>query len=1138
MSLQIATAMRCSAWVFVWSLLIGVTQAQALPYVPTTIIIPGLSSPDGLNLSADIAYIFAPRDDTVDLLALNVSSTVKAADRTIRTVSSGLPFLTSNNTAFAPTTVDNGSLIVYAGDCNSSSSSELWILNYAAGDGPASWTEIPTPFENGTIYTGPGMLGASMGFSTTLQPTISPATIYTYGGMCPSENSNAAGTQAGGRYSNQMVKISPPGIGGKWILGAPIAEAGFTLTELSPSISNRSGVVTQQVNRVLLGGHTETAFVNMSTAAIWSLPEESWGYVHIDVATESNSRTPFATKSSSEDINPRSGHTAVLNEDGTAIVVFGGWVGDTSTAATPQMVVLEVGAGYGGNGGWQWSVPETQPPGPALYGHGATLLPGNVMMVYGGHAISPSASKARRQTTDLVSDEPQFLNLTTMSWSDAYNNPNYIAAGGVPATTSSDNAKRNLGLGLGLGLGLAAIIGALLVYRCYRWRQSRKYAAREDTIRSLAQDNARFLGDGDDNPMMERHDHPGAWYAGGHDPYHADGQFLGYESYRAASRDSMDGNPGLGLMQAMPIIRKPVAPRAAKGQYRPTSAGTYDSFLDHRTRGAGAIHPIYEDDEDDEARDAEEPMSPSTPVHDTNRHSNHFSNPFSTPTQERQERPLSFPQAARRSGTPSPEPGRRQSVTDPEVQDWMSDVDAADALLTSRMATTPKGNTGKISPVRRNNTVKSTRSAHGPDDESRTGSGVSDVNRSNISRSNSLRINGGSPGFGVGPAVAAAEGRQGTSGSNGSSNSTTSIPSGETYNTARSSFPALQAEGPALLMGRSSLAYEEDDEPGSPSKNRPRRGWLGSLRRVFSGATSTPSPTDSGRTGSPARDNMVETSDYDPRYGGLGSIAAGGLLRRKAGRDAWEASDRQPDTPGKERVSHDDESDEWDIERAVEKRLVQVMFTVPREPLRITNGEPDLESGEDVVIVDPADAVEAKTEADAGADIGEGYHAITTDDVEDAPRPAPLTIPRFSSKDSNKEKQQQQQQQQHGLARLVSSSSSSNSSNSKYPSRETADSALGTEIASPISESGRPPSSGSHDLLAVPEERYDTVSTPSRKSFDVGSDLEVRPSLGSGHSEGELLSAEAVTIERPRSRVLAMVERYEGKSRSPSPDRP
>lgn len=1112
MSSQITAAVRCSAWVIVLSHLISVVQAQALPYVPTTIIIPGSSSPDGQDLGADIAYIFAPRDDTVDLLSLNVSSTVKAADKTIRTVSSGLPFLTSNSTAFAPTTADNGSLIVYTGDCSSSSSAALWILNYAAGNGPASWTQIPTPLEDGSVYTGPAMLGSSMGFSTTLQPTISPATIYTYGGMCLSGNSSDDKTQASGRYSNQMVKISPPGIGGSGYSvetvankGAPIPEAGFTLTELSPSISNRSGVVTQQVNHVLLGGHTKTAFVNMSTAAIWSLPEESWGYVHIDVATETSSRAQFATKGISEDINPRSGHTAVLNEDGTAIVILGGWVGDTSTAATPQMVVLEVGAGYGGKGAWQWSVPDSQPPGPAIYGHGATRLPGNVMMVYGGHAISSAVSRARRQATDLVGNEPKFLNLTTMSWSDVYNNPTYIAAGGEPAASSNDDGKRQLGLAVGLGLGLAAVFGALLINWCYRRRQNRKYAARENTIRSLAQDNARFLSDGDDDPMMEQDNHPRAWYAGGYDPYHAGNQSLGYESYRPR-RGSMDGHQG--LMQAMPIIRKPIAPRAAKGQYQPTSAGTYESFLDHRTRGAGAIHPIYEDDEDDEARDAEEPMSPSTPVYDSNRNSN----PFSTPTQERQERPLSLPPPARKSEAPSPEPSQRHSATDPEVQDWMSDVDAADALLTTRMTTTPKGNTGRISPVRRN---KSNRSAHGPEDEQRTGSGLSDANRSTISRSNSFRLSS-QPGFGVGPAVAAAEGRQGTSGSN-SSNSTASIPSGNSYNTARSSFPALQAEGPALLMGRTSLAYEEDDEPGSPSKNRPRRGWLGSLRRVFSGATPSPSPPDSERNGSPRRDSMAEASDYDSRYGGLGSIAAGGILRRKAGRDAWEASDRHPDTSGKERVSRDDESDEWDIEKAVEKRLVQVMFTVPREPLRITNGEPDLESGEDVVVVDPAKEEEA--------DIGDGYHATTTDDTEDAARPPPI-VARLSSKGSNKK-------QHHGLSRLVSSSSSA-----RIPARETVDSALGTEIGSPTSESGRPLSSGSHDLLAVPEERYDSTSTPSRKSFDVGSDLEMHPSRASAqsaHSEGEVLSAEAVTMERPRTRVLAMVERYE--SRTPSPDR-
>ena len=50
--------------------------------------------------------------------------------------------------------------------------------------------------------------------------------------------------------------------------------------------------------------------------------------------------------------------------------------------------VIVIGAGYGGEGDWRWAVPEAQPGGGGIYGHGAALLPGNVMMVYGGYNIS------------------------------------------------------------------------------------------------------------------------------------------------------------------------------------------------------------------------------------------------------------------------------------------------------------------------------------------------------------------------------------------------------------------------------------------------------------------------------------------------------------------------------------------------------------------------------------------------------------------------------------------------------------------------------------------------------------------------------------------------------------------------------
>jgi hypothetical protein len=50
-------------------------------------------------------------------------------------------------------------------------------------------------------------------------------------------------------------------------------------------------------------------------------------------------------------------------------------------------VVLELGKGYGGDGDWAWSIPRQTGTGLAkgvgVYGHGAVMLPGAVMMVIG-----------------------------------------------------------------------------------------------------------------------------------------------------------------------------------------------------------------------------------------------------------------------------------------------------------------------------------------------------------------------------------------------------------------------------------------------------------------------------------------------------------------------------------------------------------------------------------------------------------------------------------------------------------------------------------------------------------------------------------------------------------------------------------
>ncbi|KAI1816936.1 hypothetical protein GGS20DRAFT_535448 [Poronia punctata] len=898
--------------------------AQTLPYIPTNIFLPSLkpgeTDSDG---TGHLAYIFSPQDDNVNLLALNISATLEASSLSLETLSSGLPFFENSSTAFVPSLADNGSLIVYAGDCSTSTGSNIWSFNPLVSDPSASsWNQedIQRSDDGEWIQMGPGFLGSGFSFSTTIEPNTSPAKTFVYGGMCPNNASDPSTAQSKATYSNQMVKISPSASGDRTytvetvdIKGPPVPEAGFTFTGLTPSFSNRSGVITQQINYVLLGGHTQYAFINMSTVAIWSLPEENWNFVSdIGIANPDSPATELTARRTFDSVDSRSGHTAVLNDDGTALVVFGGWVGDLSLAATPQLAILQIGSDYGGQDEWKWYIPDSQPPGDGIYGHGAVLLPGNVMMIHGGYSISSSGNDMKRRGSG---SGTSFLNLTSMTWSDGYANPSYNE---YPMQGNEPNKDGNKNHKLGLGL-------------VHRRRQT---AGRDAAIRELAQDNSRFLGHDDIGPEFDN-----GWYVGGSDPYARGGRTLGYQSLQAG-RASMDSSRHNWFGDIPPpmqqINRKPVPPRAARGQ--------------HQEQGANQrmMNPIIEADEDD-AGDGDIGQEAMSPFRDERRDSGAYSDPFQTPTHER-ERPLSFPSARREAQTPSPDERNRGPTTDPEVQDWISDMDAADALLSGRGPSAPRSiaATGE-------RTSPSRRGFSGMDDDSRTGSNVSESNRSNLtpSRQGSL-LRHLRPGFGVAVAAALAATTEGREGSSSSS----SAPS---YNTARSSFPALQAEGPGLLLGTDRErgdADEELQEPGSPSKNKPRRSWLGSLRRVFTGPDPNPSPHGSMEEDGVYHGGVAEANDFEARLGslgGVGGIAADGLLKRKSGRRAWEpqeaGSSQDATRYSQLRADAGHEEEEWDIEKAVEKRLVQVMFTVPKERLRVVNA--DFESERSVVLVDP-----------------------------------------------------------------------------------------------------------------------------------------------------------------------------------------
>lgn len=1129
------------------------------PYIPTTLFIPGSSpgsSPGpGGSTNSSTAYIFIPNDDdddddnnNVNFLSVDLTSTIASSSVSdaVTTLTSGLPFLSSgtNTTTFHPTLAADGSIVVYAGDCTPESTSGVWIYNTSSSSQP-SWTQHQVS-SSSAATPGPYFLGGGVAFSEVIAPTLSTPQIYSYGGQCPNASVDGTTWVEAAEYSNAMVKLTPSAGGYEaasvWIKSPPIAEAGFSMTPMRPSTSNISGTVSQGVNSVVLGGHTQLAFVNMSTAAVWSLPEESWTFVSISGPSASSAADAgelAKNRGEQVQVQSRSGHTAVLNEAGTALVVVGGWVGNTSQAAEPQVVVLEMDNSDFGQ--WSWSVPGDQPltGGEGIYGHGAALLPGDVMMVVGGYSISPSSSSSSSSRLGKRGDVSvaggqlnMFLNLTSMSWEDSYTNPSTASSGSSGDKPASPNFTA-LGLGLGIGLGIPTLLAlAALVIFCIRRSRRNRHAVRDQHVRDLNA-GAAFISPSEMFEAEHEHYYPwgpqGArWYSyagggGGDDSYGRGEKSLGYENLRGQQRgapqDDFDDPSPVELPGApRGSGRRKPAPRVAKGLYHPTGVD--------ESRALGVISPILEDEEDELSMHGA--ISPDREVEGNE------DDPFVTPSDILPPTPtrtigpgpdehgaMLYAAPSPSSGPPSPTDERTPTRATPhivpqhpEVQDWVSDADASDALITRRLqphssTSRRRRSVGRISPTRRG----SVRAAEGEmSPGARTDSNLSESNRSAFSflpnRADSLRT------AAAAASAALAERRGGTSHSDQSSSSNTN----SSYTTAKS-IPALRQEGPGLLrLGRPRAISDIEDmvdaadddypfasSPGSPGKGRqpPRRSWFGSLRRVFSGGHSTSgsgssNAGDSHRTASPAHGDGGG-GDYD-RFG-LGSLGLGGVgllqKRRRQGRSAWDGTGgasgyRRHDFGDGDGEGWDD-ADDWDIERAVEQRLVQVMFSVPKERLRVVNGEPDIISiGESVVVVDPEKEEEAQAEED------------------------PLSSSILLKEDERllgKGKGRMESRQTSAEHELLQT----------YNVDEQRRPEIGghVEAAVEASDEGEKPERRRPLLLEVPrgQSSSEASEAPGRRSF----------------SPGIPMRAEEVRFEKPRTRVLAMVEGIEERSRSNSP---
>ncbi|KAF1833327.1 hypothetical protein BDW02DRAFT_500861 [Decorospora gaudefroyi] len=991
-------------------------------------------------------YVFQPSPHSPTQFQLNsidISSPVEAANPAYTTLYDTLPFLDDDAPrAFTPVMDSGGNLVVYTGDCAlGAGGAQLWTLTpgIPSEDGNGNWNRKDVSIMDSSHESamGANYLSGGLSFSSVVGGNRSNTGVYFFGGMCPDTAATTTDWQSAANYSNLMVTLQPSASGAANELlgydidisssrGPPVPEAGFTMTSLLPTFSDRSdGTQIQQQNLVLVGGHTSAAFINMSQIALFSLPEQSWTFIAVQ-----EPRTDLSIQADVSTVDPRSGHTAVLTPDGQRIIVFGGWVGDTNTPAEPQYAILDVADGYGGIGNWQWTTPSTTgaglPDNSGLYGHGATMLPGGVMMITGGYAI-PSPSTRQRRASPAANTKVYLFNVTSNTWMTDYSPPLKDAQSKPTNSGLLSTPGQKVGLGVGVGLGLAAVCGLFAFYILYTRRLKKKRELREKQLEDLSYTVQRyniedyspgFDGRGSRSDALD-------YLVDQNGPYYFPTGAQGGQGWKASNRGDVERT---GLLVEIPS--------PTRGLRR--SLSTRPGYAMGRSRGPGGIHPIDElEEEPDE-----------DPIHDPARLSKQPEMAESGPSQR----------VSILDNAPVLDPFTDSYARHGEQRAAFHPVPTSPALQTSvhtqnnalgRLSPSP---TGRLSPE------KST--------SERTSSNLSDrsteswaSSHGGVLRKASMRsatvLNQPNP-FDSPDAsptydrARAARESERSSPVDPRTRSLTSIRSNgyaddDTFCPAPSSFAHLQAEGEALLGGNperprpgtgssNSNTHREGDRSDSraavttpatsvtmdmaamarPQVKERRMSWLGSMRKVLTRSASSAERTRSLTTTTsyhePYRDNPIspiDTSVGDKRKSFPAATSPprraasdAGFWRNRRGKQDWledeqdptwrrtagddwgapediamAARERQrqewrergtllvninsnddaqlptPRTPigpdqlgvpiSEERPCTPASEADWDVEAAVERRVVQVMFTVPKSKLRVVNADID-----------------------------------------------------------------------------------------------------------------------------------------------------------------------------------------------------
>jgi hypothetical protein len=1030
-------------------LLLSTASAQ-MPYNPTRVL------HNGTHL-----YVFQPSSSSstqARLSSIDISAHIDAAKPHITTLYTTLPFLDDQHPlAFTPVIDDQGSLTVYAGNCSQGASGgQVWRFSPDPSDAKrgGSWLQedVSVKESSHVASMGANYLNNGISFSSIIGGDDMSTGVYLFGGMCPLATDDSNDWQMAANYSNLMVTLDPSSKTDESLTyqldistsrGPPVPEAGFTMTGLTPTFADRSdGSQTQQRNFLLIGGHTSSAFINMSQIALFSLPEESWTF--IGVGQPETSQTDLAIREAPT-VDPRSGHTAVLTPDGQKIIVYGGWVGDVDTPADPQLAILNIADGYGGTGDWKWTIP-TSPSGAGiaadsgLYGHGAAMLPGGVMMVTGGYSIPGSGARRRRDSPSLNS-QTYFLNITSNTWMTDYTPPG--ASDSAPNHTAPlSSLGQKAGLGIGIGMGLVCSLFAFYVWYTKRLKNQRDI--REKQLQDLSMAAHRYNIDDYPSEFDSRGGQADAaeYLTGQNSAYYFSSGHQGGQGWKSSSGHDVERT---GLLLEIPS--------PTRGLRRGVNSRTGYSMVTNR--GPGPIHPIDELEEEDEDRTADNILLNGYP--EMNECGNSIINhapapdPFvDTHYYGSEKRHLLRPASSSPTHGEVGEPSRLDHCK----PDWSLEI----AAVTTHRSNTDS--TGRKSPDK---------STEKPSTEERTGSNLSEKSaRSNLSYESSHGSLGRSPSLRAGailtpvqanpfrtpdsspvhdrPRRYSESGRQ-TPGRARTQSLTSTRSNGradvESFRSAHSTFAHLQAEGEVLLGGnpdrarpgtsstaKSSVMHDDAEASSSraatatPATSNAldlshtdtrdvRKSWLGSVRRVLrrsiSGADRTrphtatmsyhepytdipvfsPEPsTDEHRKSFPvslpprraASDASFWKSrrgkqDWEDELESTWARTSGDdwgapedivLAEKERRRQEWRErgkllvnltdndelptprtpikaselgfpdSNNRPGTPA-------DEGD-WDVEAAVERRVVQVMFTVPKSKLRVVNADPDRSS--------------------------------------------------------------------------------------------------------------------------------------------------------------------------------------------------